>query len=138
MLLTRYVTAQSSSIQNPVAPSSMVLVMTVTLDLMKATIPVMTAFRVWLFGRFYPWRKTRHPQTLHHYKPLHPRPLQARSADSSGHKYLKSPTLNQENYCYVSPPGRGCMRSRLAAGDDYGIRPVEVGSWDLSVLNPKP
>ncbi|CAE7031693.1 unnamed protein product [Symbiodinium sp. KB8] len=32
----------------------------------------------------------------------------------------------KENYCYVSPPGRGCMRSRLAAGDDYGIRPVEV------------
>ena len=36
------------------------------------------------------------------------------------------PTSLQENYCYVSPPGRGCMRSRLAAGDDYGIRPVEV------------
>ncbi|CAE7356948.1 ARP2 [Symbiodinium pilosum] len=32
----------------------------------------------------------------------------------------------KENYCYVSPPGRGCMRSRLAAGDDYGIRPVDV------------
>ena len=26
------------------------------------------------------------------------------------------------------------MRSRLAAGDDYGIRPVEVGSWIGSSL----
>jgi len=32
----------------------------------------------------------------------------------------------KENYCYVSPPGKGCLRSRLAAGDDFGIRPTQV------------
>ncbi len=31
-------------------------------------------------------------------------------------------------YCYVSPPaaGRQSMRARLAAGDDFGIRPIPV------------
>ncbi|CAJ1454689.1 unnamed protein product [Effrenium voratum] len=32
----------------------------------------------------------------------------------------------KEAHCYVSPPGRGCMRARLAAGDDFGIRPIDV------------
>jgi len=34
----------------------------------------------------------------------------------------------KEAYCYVSPPaaGRQSMRARLAAGDDFGIRPIPV------------
>lgn len=38
----------------------------------------------------------------------------------------------KEAYCYVSPPGRGSMRARLAAGDDFGIRPIPVDLPDYA------
>ena len=43
-------------------------------------------------------------------------------------RFCQSTLTPYQAYCYVSPPaaGRQSMRARLAAGDDFGIRPIPV------------